>query len=182
MLSKKQCTFVPRGKNLAGPQPVASLGTSTLSACVIYEFWSRQKHKISLLHAFREMRRRASDVFAEATEDCFVCQKFCLHAVLPDSAPFSALHSVQTCKRYVCVFGFASHEKGPSKTRRHWSTGRQPNTKRAFCPADKPKINRWSNADLVPSSIKKGFRLFVDIERHWSFVFLERTMFFFLSE
>ena len=51
-----------------------------------------------------------------------------------------------------------------TRTKRLGSTGRQPGTKSASRPADKPVINRGSNADFVPPSVYIGFRLFVLLE------------------
>ena len=44
-------------------------------------------------------------------------------------------------------------------------TGRQPETKSAFRPADKQRMNRGSTADFVPPPIYIRFRLFVLLER-----------------
>ena len=55
--------------------------------------------------------------------------------------------------------------KGFTGTKRRRSTVRQPGTKRAPRPGDKPLINRWSTADFVPPSVYIGFRLFVLLER-----------------
>ena len=61
--------------------------------------------------------------------------------------------------------GHALHEKGLQRQIRRRSTVRQPGTKRASRPADKPLINRWSTADFVPPSVYTGFRLFVLLGR-----------------
>ena len=42
---------------------------------------------------------------------------------------------------------------------------RQPGTKCASRPRDKPLINRWSTVDFVLPSVYIGFRLFVLLER-----------------
>ena len=52
-----------------------------------------------------------------------------------------------------------------AKIKRRWSTGQQPGTKSASCPAVAPVINRSSTARCVPPSIYIGFRLFVLLER-----------------
>ena len=64
--------------------------------------------------------------------------------------------------------GHALHEKGLQGQKKRRSIVRQPGTKRASRPGDKPLINRWSTADSVPPSVCIGFRLFVLLERRWS--------------
>ena len=55
--------------------------------------------------------------------------------------------------------------KRVSNEKRRRSTGRQPGTKSASHPADKPRINRGSTGDFVPPSVYIGFRLFVLLEK-----------------
>ena len=55
--------------------------------------------------------------------------------------------------------------KRVTETKRRRSTVRQPGTKSASRPGDKPLINRWSTADFVPPTVYIGFRLFVLLER-----------------
>ena len=63
------------------------------------------------------------------------------------------------------VPGYALHEKKVTKRNRRRYTGQQPGGKSASRPADKPVINRGSNADFVPPSVYIRFRLFVLLER-----------------
>ena len=61
--------------------------------------------------------------------------------------------------------GHALREKGLQRQKSVVPLFGSQEKKRAFPPADKPLINRWSTVDFVLPSVYIGFRLFVFLER-----------------
>ena len=105
---------------------------------------------------------------------CFLGEWYCRHSFLPDLAQLLRRAFRLNLPVLRPSFGFdklsfgpghALHEKGLQRQNRRLSTGRQPGTKRASRPADKPLINRWSTAEFDLLSVYVGVRMFVLLER-----------------
>ena len=89
-------------------------------------------HRISLVRAYGDTRRRIFDAFEIAREACFLGEQFCWRAVLRDPVP-SPRRAPRPDSPVVCsVFGTVM----VIEKKRRWSSSQQPETKSARGAAD----------------------------------------------